>query len=130
MDIDKNHYQLLGLPPVSPDHEIRQALDRKEREARALAHTSPAQSRQLWEQIRQVRHDLLTDPKRRGEYDTAVLVAVPAPDRPTSAPLITAPSVPRAQPAPAPASRPRVSPRVSRERVTPRDEKRRRTVLA
>lgn len=73
-----NHYDFLGLEVSASVREIRQALDVVGLEADALLHISPERSFELWERIRQIRHDLLEDRKRRQEYDTALLAANPS----------------------------------------------------
>jgi hypothetical protein len=104
MDTKNNHYEFLGLDVASPPDRVRAAVDRMAQHANTIAHTSPDRSHALWERIRQIRADLLSDPGRRQAYDLALIRAL-TPEEPVAK---------TASPAPQPAARPRVSVRPAR----------------
>lgn len=104
MDTRNNHYEFLGLDVASPPDRVRAAVDRLARHANAIAHTSPERSHALWERIREIRADLLSDPARRQAYDVALLRAMAPPE----------PRVQPPRPAGTPPSRPRVAVRPAR----------------
>jgi len=73
VEAQDDHYQFLGLDHSAPPEAVRAAVDRLVRQADTLAYTSPQDSRRLWERIRRIKHELLTDSDRREAYDRALL---------------------------------------------------------
>lgn len=88
-----NHYQLLGVDRSAPTPTLQSALERLAERATRLAYTSPEGSHELWEQVRRIRADLLSDPARRASYDASL----------REAPLGAAPALEDARPEPIPA---------------------------
>jgi curved DNA-binding protein CbpA len=69
----KDWYALLQLPPEATTDEIAQAVEKRSRQATALANTAPERSQQLREQTRAIKRDLLSGDEARAAYDVARL---------------------------------------------------------
>lgn len=83
-----DHYQFLGLDVSASREAIQRAVDQLEEQADVLAYTSPHRSNEMWDRLRQVRHDLLSDSERRATYDGAVRASRAAPLAPGTIPPI------------------------------------------
>ncbi|HXP20994.1 MAG TPA: hypothetical protein VN840_15230, partial [Streptosporangiaceae bacterium] len=68
-DQAQNWYSVLGLAPAATGEEITEAVERLTRQASALALTAPERSRQLREQARAIKRDLLSGEAERQRYD-------------------------------------------------------------
>jgi Double zinc ribbon len=62
-------YAVLGLSPSAGGDEITAAVERMSRQATALSVTAPERSRQLRDQIRAIKQDLLAGDAQRQRYD-------------------------------------------------------------
>lgn len=77
----QNHYEFLGLPIAAAPGDIEGKIAPLRLQANALAYTSPLESQELRERIRQIKEDLLSDDASRVAYDYAVLNPKPRVDR-------------------------------------------------
>lgn len=66
---DKNWYLVLQLSPDATVDEIAAAVQKRSRQAAALANTAPERSQQLREQTRAIKRDLLSGEAARAAYD-------------------------------------------------------------
>lgn len=71
-------YSVLQVAPDATTDEIAQAVEKRSRQAAALANTSPERSQQLREQVRAIKRDLLSGDEARARYDGS-RPAAPAP---------------------------------------------------
>lgn len=62
-------YAALQLPTGATTEEIAQAVEKRSRQAAALANTAPERSQQLREQTRAIKRDLLSGDEARAAYD-------------------------------------------------------------
>ncbi len=62
-------YALLGVEPTASTEELTAAVERMSRQATALSVTAPERSRQLRDQIRAIKQDLLSSDAQRQRYD-------------------------------------------------------------
>jgi hypothetical protein len=62
-------YVLLGVQPTASREELTTAVERMSRQATALSVTAPERSRQLRDQIRAIKQDLLSGDAQRQLYD-------------------------------------------------------------
>jgi predicted Zn-ribbon and HTH transcriptional regulator len=69
----KDWYQELGLTPAAELSDIDAAIERKSRQASAIANTAPDRSQQIRDLIRAMRSDLLSGPVKRREYDERLI---------------------------------------------------------
>jgi len=72
-------YSVLGVVPHATTNEIAQAVEKRSRQAAALANTAPERSQQLREQIREIKSDLLSGDQARAAYDGRLAAAAPRP---------------------------------------------------
>jgi Double zinc ribbon len=96
-------YAYLRLAPGATAEELQRAVERISGQANALAATAPERSQLMRENIRAIKHDLLSGPEQRRHYDEqrvrSIQPAVPPPAAPISAHPLASP--PPALPAPA-----------------------------
>jgi hypothetical protein len=74
-------YALLGIAVTASTAEIAAAIERMSRQATALSVTAPERSRQLRDQIRAIKQDLLAGDAQRQRYDAEIAKLAPAPLR-------------------------------------------------
>lgn len=67
----KDWYAVLQLPPDAPADQIAQAVEKRSRQAAALANTNPERSQQLREEARAIKADLLSGEAARAAYDAS-----------------------------------------------------------
>lgn len=97
-----NWYALLGVAATASSQQISAAVERLSRQATALSVTAPERSRLLRDQIRAIKHDLLSSAARRQHYDQALAgPAAGAPGQPLGPPPAGSPNPPPASPPPA-----------------------------
>lgn len=72
-------YAVLQLGPEATSDEVAQAVEKRSRQAAALANTAPERSQQLREQVRAIKRDLLSGDEARARYDASRSVAVSPP---------------------------------------------------
>jgi hypothetical protein len=68
-------YSVLGLDTAAPTEQITAAVEKLARQANALALTAPERARQLRDQVRAIKQDLLSGPERRQLYDRQLAAA-------------------------------------------------------
>ncbi|HUZ56062.1 MAG TPA: zinc-ribbon domain-containing protein [Streptosporangiaceae bacterium] len=100
-------YSVLGVDPVATTDQIAAAVERRARQANALAVTAPERARQLRDQVRAIKQDLLSGAEQRERYDQRLarqeanaVPSLPPARTPAGYPAET----PAGQPAPAPPS--------------------------
>jgi hypothetical protein len=101
-------YAYLRLAPGATAEDIQRAVERLSRQASALALTAPERSQLMRENIRAIKHDLLSGPEQRRQYDELQArgnqPAVPPPVAPApEPPRVSRPPAPPLQPGPTPA---------------------------
>jgi hypothetical protein len=84
----KDWYEALGLTSDADLRDIDVAIERKSRQASAIANTAPDRSQQIRDMIRAIRSDLLSGVDKRHEYDERLTrarlsAAAPSPLPPT-----------------------------------------------
>jgi len=62
-------YSVLGLDASATTEHIIAAVERLARQANALSLTAPDRARQLRDQVRAIKQDLLSGPEQRRQYD-------------------------------------------------------------
>lgn len=102
-------YSFLGVGPEATTEQIATAVERLSRQANALALTAPERARQLRDQARAVKQDLLSGPESRQRYDQGLATRAASnadaghPDpAPTPGPAPGPPPATGPQPAPGP----------------------------
>ncbi len=93
-----NWYSFLGVGPDATTEQVTAAVERLSRQANALAVTAPERARQLRDQIRAIKQDLLSGPESRRRYDHGLLAREPKSadvtrPRPPQAPVPQAPGL-------------------------------------
>lgn len=104
-------YSFLGVGPDATTEQIAAGVERLSRQANALAVTAPERARQLRDQARAIKQDLLAGPEARQRYDHGLAAAAPVPPPvpgpppgpPPSGPVPGPPPPPPPGPAPGPA---------------------------
>ncbi|MBV9823147.1 MAG: zinc ribbon domain-containing protein [Actinobacteria bacterium] len=71
-------YAVLGLPTDASTEDISAAVEKRSRQASAMANTAPERSQQLREQVRAIKQDLLSGDGARARYDATRPGAAPA----------------------------------------------------
>ena len=115
-DRARDWYSVLGISAQATAQEITAAVERLTRQATALSVTDPDRSRQLREQARDIKRDLLSGDLERQRYDQSLAsglqvrhppaTASPASQSPATAspasqfPAREAPTMPAAEPGP------------------------------
>lgn len=77
---ENDWYAVLQLAPEATIEQIAQAVEKRSRQATALANTAPERSQQLREQIRAIKRDLLSGDEARASYDAARRAQTEQPD--------------------------------------------------
>lgn len=62
-------YSVLGVDPAATTEQITAAVERLARQANALSVTAPERARQLRDQVRAIKQDLLSGAEQRERYD-------------------------------------------------------------
>jgi hypothetical protein len=99
-------YAVLGLAASASTEEITAAVEKRSRQASAMANTAPERSQQLREQLRALKRDLLSGDDARERYDAARRAAgAGAPGTPPALPhpdgaLAQQATIPGAEPQP------------------------------
>ncbi len=75
---ESDWYALLKLRPDATTEEIAAVVEKRSRQASAMANTHPERSQQLREQVRAIKRDLLSGPEARAAYDAARMTPPPA----------------------------------------------------
>jgi hypothetical protein len=83
-------YTVLGVDPLATHEHIASAVERLARQANALSITAPERARQLRDQVRAIKQDLLSGPEQRARYDLQLATQVPA-DPAGAAPAVLPP---------------------------------------
>jgi hypothetical protein len=68
-DRPSNWYTVLGVDPAATAGQITSAVERLARQANALSLTAPERARQLRDQVRAIKQDLLAGTEQRERYD-------------------------------------------------------------
>jgi rubrerythrin len=74
-------YSLLGVRPDATAEQITAAVERLTRQANALSVTAPDRARQIRDQARAIRQDLLAGAERRQWYDRQLAARAAPPPR-------------------------------------------------
>jgi len=89
-----DHYRILGIDADATNDVVESAVERLVEQADVLAYTSPQRANELWDRVRQIRQDLLSDPERRALYNQALLQTRTVPIAPSvPSPAAAAPAV-------------------------------------
>lgn len=94
-------YSVLKVAPDATTEQIAEAVERLARQANALAITAPERARQLRDQVRAIKQDLLSGAESRQRYDDG-LAARAAADADSAPPAPAPPAPAQAGPAPPP----------------------------
>jgi Double zinc ribbon len=68
-DRPDNWYSILGVDPAATTEQITAAVERVARHANALSITAPERARNLRDQVRAIKRDLLSGTEQRERYD-------------------------------------------------------------